>query len=163
MTNITQTCAALDRHGVMYEFEEHPAVMTIDECRLHQVDGKGMVLKNLFLRDRGGTRTFMFCCHGHKRADLKKLAQNLGVSKLTFASPEHLLSCTGLTPGAVSPLGLIFDTTRQVTLAFDSDLYGLTDKIGVHPGENTATVFLKFDALVRFLEEIGAEVVFVDN
>lgn len=162
MSKITETRAVLDSHGVCYEFMEHPAVMTVDEFRLQQVYGKGTILKNLFLRDDGGKRTFMFTCRGEKRADLKKLAQALGTKRVRFASEEHLMHCTGLTPGSVSPLGLIFDTEREVTMVFDKELTALQDRIGIHPGENTATVFFKFDELVRVLEEIGVNILYIE-
>ncbi|MCL2616977.1 MAG: prolyl-tRNA synthetase associated domain-containing protein [Defluviitaleaceae bacterium] len=160
-SKIAQTRAALDRRGVTYEFVEHPAVMTVDEFRLDAAYGKGLILKNLFLRDDTGTKTFMYSCPSEKRADLKQLAVVLGVKKLTFGSPEWLFRCTGLTPGAVSPLGLIFDYGRDVVMVFNEELLGTTERIGVHPGENTATVFMEFDALTQFLREVGASVIFI--
>jgi len=162
MSKIAQTCAVLDKCGVVYEYVGHPAVMTVDEFRLQQAYGMGVILKNLFLRDNTGTKTFMFSCHGERRADLKKLAQALGVKKLAFGSPEQLMHCTGLTPGAVSPLGLLFDSAREVTMVFDAQLRTLSGKVGVHPGENTATVFLEFGALVRLLEDCGVNVLFAE-
>ena len=162
MSNVTKTCETLDAHAVNYEFVEHPAVMTVDEFRLQQAYGLGVIIKNLFLRDDTGKKTFMFSCHGEKRADLKQLSEILGVKRLCFASPDRLKRCTGLTPGAVSPLGLLFDTEREVTMLFDAELRNLQDRVGVHPGENTATVFLSFSELVRFLKEIGANVQFIE-
>ena len=161
MPKVKETCDALDRHGVQYEFVEHAPVMTVDEFRLESAYGMGVILKNLFLRDDTGKRTFMFSCHGEKRADLKRLSEALGVRRLGFGSPERLMRCTGLTPGSVSPLGLLFDTDRQVTMVFDEELRLLQDRIGVHPGENSSTVFLSFGELVRFLEEIGVDIVFI--
>ena len=161
MSKVEETVCALDRHGVKYELIEHPAVMTVDEFRLQQAYGMGMILKNLFLRDDTGARTFMFSCPGEKRADLKGLSGALGVRRLCFASSERLFSCTGLAPGAVSPLGLLYDKYRQVTMLFDGELRSLRERVGVHPGENTFTVFLEFAELARFLEEIGVNPIFV--
>ena len=162
MSKISESLAVLDRHGVAYEFVEHPAVMTVDEFRLQQAYGIGIIMKNLFLRDDSGKQTFMFTCQGEKRADLKKLAQALGTKRVCFASEERLMRCTGLTPGAVSPLGLIFDTEREVTMVFDKELLELQERIGVHPGENTATVFLEFGELVRVLEELGTKILYIE-
>ncbi|MCL2853740.1 MAG: prolyl-tRNA synthetase associated domain-containing protein [Defluviitaleaceae bacterium] len=162
MSNVQETCDALDRHGVQYELVEHSPVMTVDEFRLEQAYSMGTILKNLFLRDDSGKRTFMFSCHGEKRVDLKKLSEILGVKRLGFASPDRLMRYTGLTPGAVSPLGLLFDIDHHVTMVFDKELHQLDNRIGVHPGVNSATVFLKFGELARFLEEIGANVIFIE-
>jgi len=161
MSKISETCAVLDRYGVCYEFMEHPAVMTVDEFRLQQVYGKGVILKNLFLRDDSGKQTYMYSCSGEKRADLKKLAEVLQTKRVCFASEERLMRCTGLTPGSVSPLGLIFDAEREVTMVFDKELLELQDRIGIHPGENTATVFLKFGELVRVLEGLGTKILYI--
>ncbi|MCL2673915.1 MAG: prolyl-tRNA synthetase associated domain-containing protein [Defluviitaleaceae bacterium] len=161
MSKISETRAVLDSHGVIYEFMEHPAVMTVDEFRLQQVYGMGIILKNLFLRDDSGKQAYMYSCRGEKRADLKKLAETLQTKRVCFASEERLMRCTGLTPGSVSPLGLIFDTEREVTMVFDKELLELQGRIGIHPGENTATVFLEFSELVRVLEELGTKILYI--
>ena len=162
MSKISETCAALDSCGVSYEFMEHPAVMTVDEFRLQQTYSMGVILKNLFLCDRAGKQTYMFTCRGEKRADLKKLASELGTKRVCFADEERLMRCTGLTPGSVSPLGLLFDKEHEVTMAFDKELLGLERRIGIHPGENTATVFMEFGELVRFLESLGTNILFIE-
>ena len=63
----------------------------------------------------------------------------------------------GLFPGSVTPLGLLNNTEKNVKLFLDSD-FGEDDLIGVHPNENTATVWLKVGDLVRLIREHGNEV-----
>ena len=65
-----------------------------------------------------------------------------------------------LIPGAVTPLGLLNDEDRKVTLYFDSAFSdGL---IGVHPNDNTATVWLRGSDLVKVIEEHGNTVIMAD-
>jgi len=47
-----------------------------------------------------------------------------------------------LIPGAVTPLGILNDTERKITLYLDRDFLE-NDLIDVHPNDNTATVWLK--------------------
>ena len=61
-----------------------------------------------------------------------------------------------LTPGAVSPLGLLNDPEHQVQLYLDAELAG--NKIGVHPNDNTATVWMETDDLIKLIQNNGNEV-----
>jgi Ala-tRNA(Pro) deacylase len=162
MCNTKRTLAALEHRSITYEYMEHPAVMNMEELRLQNIHSRGITLKNLFLRDDKGTKSFMLSCLPDARADLAGLAATLGVKRLSFGSAQRLMRCTGLSPGAVSPLGLLFDTERAVTMVFDKALQDLQERVGVHPCENTATVFLPFGELVRLIQEVGAQVIFVD-
>ena len=58
-----------------------------------------------------------------------------------------------LSPGAVTPLGLLNDEERKVTLYLDAAFCG--GLIGVHPNDNTATVWLKVADLVMLIENHG--------
>lgn len=85
--------------------------------------------------------------------DLKTFQQTHGTRKLSFASPDDLMSILGLIPGAVTPLGLLNDAERRVTLFLDSG-FG-TGLIGVHPNDNSATVWLKAEDLVKVIRDHG--------
>jgi len=74
-----------------------------------------------------------------QKLDMKQMTEHLGESKLSFASPEKLLAVLGLTPGSVSPFGLINDAAKQVTVVIQRSLYGY-DKLHFHPNDNTATL-----------------------
>ena len=52
------------RHGIEYERCEHPAVFTCDEAEQHVPEMDGAKTKNLFLRDRKGTRHFLVVAAG---------------------------------------------------------------------------------------------------
>ena len=78
-----------------------------------------------------------------------------GTKPLTFASPEDLLAIMGLTPGSVTPLGVLNDTELKVHAFIDKDFLAEPQIIGVHPNDNTATVWLKAEELIRLMREHG--------
>lgn len=143
----------LDRSGVEYDLAAHEAVFTIDEMEKLDLGNRGIIVKNLFLRDDRGKRHFLVCERFDKRADLRALGERLG-AKLSFASPERLQRYLGLEKGAVTPLGLMNDREAAVEVVLDSDL-DCGERIGVHPCANTATVFIDFADLARLIEANG--------
>lgn len=62
--------------------------------------------------------------------------------------------------GSVTPLGVINDKTDTVKVYIDSDLK--QSLIGVHPNENTATVWLNTKDLINFIEKQGNQVEYLD-
>ncbi len=80
----------------------------------------------------------MVILNASKRIDLKKLAVLLNENGLGFASEERLLKHLKLTPGSVSPFGLINDTEKQVEVIVDNELLK-SETQGFHPNANTAT------------------------
>ena len=67
-----------------------------------------------------------------KRADLKKLAGQLGVSRLSFGRPEQMEAFLDLQPGSVSVLGLMNDADGRVQLVLDREIEHL-EVLGCHP------------------------------
>ena len=59
-----------------------------------------------------------------------------------------------LTPGAVTPFGILNDSEHRV--------YFYLDKIGVHPNDNTATVWLQANDLIRLIQDNGSEAEFTE-
>ena len=135
----------LEELKIEYKKVEHEAVYTCEEMdRLHLND-YGIVLKNLFLRDGKGKKHFLVVFKGEKEVNLKELGENIG-SRLSFASEERLLKYLNLTKGSVTPLGVYFDKEHEVEVYFDDEL-SEDDIVGVHPFENTATIYLRFGEL----------------
>ncbi|WP_211260068.1 YbaK/EbsC family protein [Actinomyces radicidentis] len=83
-----------------------------------------------------------------------------GLCRLSLASPADLERLLGLYPGAVTPLGLLNDAAHRVRLYLDEHLVkGPEDGLlGVHPNDNTATVYLRAADLVDLLRADGAAV-----
>lgn len=68
----------------------------------------------------------------------------------------------GLIPGAVTPFGLLNDEACKVHFYIDRDFWQGSGLIGVHPNDNTATVWLKAEDLVALLREHGTTVDIVE-
>ena len=64
----------------------------------------------------------------------------------------------GLIPGAVMPLGLLNDRVHKATFWLDQSFLEGSGLIGVHPNDNTATVWLKTEDLLRLLRENGTQI-----
>lgn len=151
----------LNELGINYEVEEHEAAFTVEDIDRLGLFKKGVGCKNLFLRDASGKRHFLLVAPDHKEVDLKSVRSQLGCSRLSFGSAQRLDRCLKLTQGSVSPFGVLNDTERSVELVFDSSLKG-EKSVGFHPNLNTATVWLKFDDLLKVVEDNGNDVCYVD-
>ncbi|MGI5966796.1 MULTISPECIES: prolyl-tRNA synthetase associated domain-containing protein [Anaerotruncus] len=160
MTQREKALARLDEAGAPYELIEHPAVFTIEEMDKLGITLSGEVCKNLFLRDAKGRRHFLVVVQKDKHADLRALEKELESTRLSFASAERLEKYLGLHQGEVTPLGVVNDADAAVEVAFDKDLVG-NPKLGVHPNDNTATVWIAFDDLRKVIEANGNAIRFV--
>src|SRR5439155_17674880 len=107
--------------GAAYAESANPHVATADEAERYWADIDATHCKNLFLRNQKGTRYYLVIVKHSKRADLRALADQIGDGKLSFASPDRLMTCLGLTPGSVSPFGLIHDAEHHVRVILDRD------------------------------------------
>jgi len=155
---ILTTLSELD---IPHEIVEHQAVYTVDEVVQLGLMEVGLVCKNLFLRDAKGKSHYLIVLSPDKKADLKNIQLNLDSTKLGFASEERLQSFLGLKKGAVTPLGIINDENHSVTVVFDQDLLG-KEKLGVHPEDNTATVWISFDGLRKYISHFGNEIRYIE-
>lgn len=143
--------AALEALGIAYERHEHPAVFTAEDASKFWDPIPGTQCKNLFLRNKKGDRHYLVVLEISKRADLKDLVKVVGDDRLSFGSPERLMAELGLTPGSVSPFGLINDPDGSVRVILDKDLQG-QPRLIFHPNINTASVVVSWTDLDTFLK-----------
>lgn len=147
----------LTAQGIAYEITEHRAVYNMDGLADVNLPYPEADAKNLFVRDDKKHNYYLITIKGEKRVDLKEFAIAHGLRRLSFASPEDLMRCLQLLPGSVTPLGLLNNREKDVKFFLDGD-FREDDLIGVHPNENTATVWLKAGDLVRLVRRHGNEV-----
>ena len=151
----------LDELNIPYETINHPPVYTIEEMEDLNLNKKGHIVKNLFLKNSNGKKHYLVVLKGDKKADLKSIRSQINSTALSFASEERLEKHLGLLKGAVTPLGIINDNDHSVNVVLDKDLKN-EKIIGVHPNVNTATVFITFDDLLKFINTFGNEVFYVN-
>jgi Ala-tRNA(Pro) deacylase len=150
--------AHLDSCRISYEITEHKAVYNMAEAAEISLPYPEFEAKNLFVRDDKKRSYYLITVKGDKRVDLKEFRQKQGTRSLSFASDGDLMAFLGLIPGAVTPLGLLNDSEKRVQFFLDREFLQGEGMIGVHPNDNTATIWMKTADLLRVLEEHGTEV-----
>lgn len=150
----------LTASGVPFEVTEHQAVYTMEELAQIPMAYPEAEAKNLFVRDDKKQHYYLITVPSDKRVDLKLFQKQQGLRKLSFGSAEDLQNLLGLTPGAVTPLGLFNDPEHRVELYLDMSFQGRL--ISVHPNDNTATMCLQSDDLVQLLTKQGCTVHWVE-
>ena len=150
----------LNALGIAYTRHEHPAVATVEDAERHWAGIDAVHCKNLFLRNQKGTKHYLVILRHSKRADLRAIADQIGDGKLSFGSPERLMTHLGLTPGSVSPFGLIHNLDHQVRVIIDRDLKS-ADRVSCHPNINTVTITLARVDFEKFLADCSNPVQYV--
>lgn len=152
----------LEEKNIWYEITEHEAVYNMEELSKVELPYPEADAKNLFVRDDKKVNYYLITVKGNKRVDLKEFRKNNGTRNLSFASADDLMAIMGLIPGAVSPLGILNDNELKVHFYMDKDFIGDSNLIGIHPNDNTATVWMKTADLIEIIKEHGNEVNIVE-
>jgi len=145
--------AFLDRLGIAHSTVTHPPFFTVEEGRPWHDQIPGLHCKNLFIKDRKGG-IWLVVMPADKRADLARLEKALGAPRFSFARPDLLQDVLQLTPGSVTPFGLINDTQRRVTVILDQDMLD-SEWVNFHPLHNAASTTLCSADLLRFVCALG--------
>ena len=120
--NKEETYAFLKENNIEFEAVEHKAVFNMDELDTIELPHPEWEAKNLFVRDDKKRNYYLITVKGAKRVDLKEFRQKHGLRALSFASADDLLEIMKLTPGSVTPLGLLI-------LIFKLKVYKKSSKI----------------------------------
>ncbi len=142
----------LKEENIWHEITEHPAVFNMEEASQITLPYPEADAKNLFVRDDKKRNYYLITVKGDKRVNLKDFKEKYATRSLSFASSENLLEILGLTPGSVTPFGLLNDSECRVHFYLDKDFCAAPGLIGIHPNDNTATVFLKTDDLIEIIK-----------
>ena len=152
----------LDKLGIAYFRVDHEHADTIEMCEEAEALLGCRICKNLFLTNRQQTDFYLLLMPGEKPFKTKLLSKQIGSARLSFASPEHMQTLLGLSPGSVSILGLMNDREKKVRLLIDRDLLE-DESFGCHPCLNTSSLRFKSEDLFRTLiPALGHEVCFVE-
>ena len=146
----------LKEKGIWYEITEHGEVFTMDDLKKIELPYPDRDAKNVFLRDEKKKNYYLITIIGDKRLDIKKFQNDFETKRLSFVSENDLMKHLGLIPGSVSPFGLLNDEDVIVKFFIDKDF--INGIIGVHPNDNTATVWLNTKDLINIIKEHGNSV-----
>lgn len=151
MDNLLQLLTQL---AIPYRRHDHPAVFSCEESNRLCPKMNGAHTKQLLMKAKGKEIYVLAIVMHDKRVDTKSLAKDFGAQSLSFVSPEKLKELLGVTPGSVTPLGLIFDTEKKINVIVDEDAW----KVGTfcfHPLVNTATLEIDHDGFEKFMKHTG--------
>lgn len=159
-TSPDQLFAHLEGLGIRTKTVQHPPVFTVDEAKALRGDLPGAHIKNLFLRNKKG-EMWLVVAEESRPIDLKALGERLGAGRLSFGSPERLMSYLGVVPGAVTPFALINDRQGQVRVAIDKEILG-QNPVNCHPLANDMTTAIAPRDLLAFIESSGHKPMILD-
>ena len=124
---------ALEEAGVEYEVSRHEPADTMDEAE---------AIERLLMP-------------GDKPFKTKYLSAQIDCARLSFADPGDMSRLLHTYPGAVTPLGLLFDKEREVSVLIDSELLD-SPEVLFHPCHNAASVKVSLSSLLdRYLPFTG--------
>lgn len=148
----------LEEKNIWHEITEHKAVYNMEKLSQISLPYPTADAKNLFVRDDKKRNYYLITVKGEKRVELKQFRKTNQTRPLSFASEDDLMSIMSLIPGSVTPLGILNDKERKVKVFLDKEFLDAPGIIGIHPNDNTATVWLKTEDLVNLIKEHGNEI-----
>lgn len=152
--------------GIEHTLYRHPPFFTVEDGRAHHAHMPGGHCKCLFLKDKK-SQMILAAIHEDLTVDLKRLAEDLGLGRLSFCNEERMACVLGVTPGAVTPFALVnvkkgaLKEKESLTVVVDRHLQDF-DVIHFHPLHNEATVAISPADLLRFIHHCGFEPVIRD-
>ena len=152
----------LKEKNIWYEITEHKAVYSMGELKNVDLPYKEVDGKNIFVRDDKKMNYYLITVKGDKKINLKEFKEKNNTRTLSFASETDLMSIMNLIAGSVTPFGLLNDKELKVQFYVDKEFMYGSHIIGVHPNENTATVWLKVEDLIEIIKEHGNQVNIVE-
>lgn len=148
----------LKKKNIKFEVDEHIPVFNMNDLKRVSLKYPNYDGKNIFLRDNKKENYYLVTVLGNKKIDLKKFRIENGLRHLSFASDAELYNYLKLISGAVTPLGLLNDKDKVVKFYIDENFFKDPFIIGVHPNDNSATVWLNVNDLVSVIKNNGNEV-----
>ncbi len=144
----------LQKLGVPFERFDHPAVFTCEESEKICPPMPGAHTKQLLMRSKAKDKYLLAIVMHDKRVDTRALSKEYMVQSFSFASPEDLKRLLGVTPGAVTPFGLLYDKKHEIEVIVDEDAWNV-GQFRFHPLTNTATLIVDQNGLKKFLHHTG--------
>ena len=136
---------------IPFEYHEHPPAPTIEEAMKYWKDLDATHCKNLFFRNHKGNKHYLVILKHTQQMGIHELEKQLKQGKLSFASDERMMKYLGVSPGSVTPFGLINDTEHHVYVFLDHNLLE-SKTISFHPCINTASIIVKWVDFLKFME-----------
>ncbi len=141
----------LKKQNIGYKIYNHPPLHTVEDSKNLRGKIAGAHSKNLFLKNKKN-QFFLFSCEESTDVDLKKLRLSLGLGNISFAKENYLREMLNVSPGAVTPFGLLNDTNNKILYYLDDKILNF-DYVNFHPLQNTSTLNISTKDFLFFLEK----------
>ena len=151
MINKTKLLQLLDNKKINYRIFDHPPLHSVKDSINMRGTIDGAHTKNLFFKNKRDD-FFLFSCLESAIIDLKLLKKNLNLGNISFAKANYLKEILHLSPGSVSPFGLLNDSHNKVSFFLDKKLTKY-EIINFHPLENTSTISINVNNFLNFMSE----------
>ena len=142
MTINEQLVALLREEGAEFETVGHAAVTTSAEAAAVRGTDLRSGAKAMLVKTRSGFVLVVLAAD--RKVDWKLLAPLVGDRKARFANDDELLASTGLSKGAVPPLGSLFG----LRTIYDRSLLDLAS-VNFNAGTHTDSIAMSRDDLIR--------------
>lgn len=139
--------ARLDELNIPYAVFNHEPIMTMEQGKDIEKRMGVPAVKTLLLVNHHH-QYFMVLLAADKKLNTKEFAKQIGSGHLSFASADDISRLLHSYPGAVSPLGLLFDKDKEITLFIDSVLMQ-QHEVAMHPCENDCSLRLDFQDFLK--------------
>ncbi len=150
-----------EKLNIDFEYYEHPPVPTVEEAIKYWKGMDATKCKNLFFRNHKGNKHYLVILEHSQNLRIKDLEGRLKQGKISFASEQRLMKHLGLTPGSVTPFGLINDSENHVHVFLDENLKKY-DKISFHPNINSASIVVSFEDFLKYMNWVGNSYEFLE-
>ena len=150
----------LNKLDIKYELFEHEPHSTVSQSKKNRKGMKGFHLKNIFLRDKK-KQNFLIIVQEDLKIDLKGLPKKISSSRVSFGSSDSLSQKLGVLPGSVTPLALINNKERDVSLFIDERIKN-AERIFCHPLINDKTIALSYLGLKKFFDSLKVKINFLN-
>ncbi|ULJ69100.1 YbaK/prolyl-tRNA synthetase associated domain-containing protein [Wielerella bovis] len=140
-------CALLTQNQACFRIIEHPSAGKSEEVAKIRGTEVGQGAKALVCVVRGGgvKHTVLAVLPADKQADLTRLAQALGGTKASLASPKEVAELTDCVFGAIPP----FSFHEKLRLIADPELQERFDEIAFNAGTLERSIILNTQDYVR--------------
>lgn len=147
--------------AIDYQLVEHEPALTTEQADQFIEGIEGVRTKTMFLTTRKKNHFYLVIMDDTKRLDMNRFKELVGEKQIKMASAECLLAKMQLSPGVVSPFGLLNNEDKDIQVYVDKAI-AHEARMSFHPNTNDKTIFIQTDDLFKFLAAIGYAVNIVD-
>ncbi|QIL50734.1 prolyl-tRNA synthetase associated domain-containing protein [Weissella coleopterorum] len=144
----------LNALNIKYQLLNHAPAKTTQEADQYIAGLRGVRTKSMLVRDKK-KHFSLIIMDDAKRLDFKHFQEVSDQKRLTLAKAPEIEQLFNLEPGIISPFGVMYSQEQAVDIYFDKEMLDNETRLTFHPNENTHTIFLEAQDVMKFIESYG--------